>query len=63
MCFDTFVYEGVAQPLLDDTITPGEVFSAIRRIKMGKALGVDCVLTSFVRHASDARHSRVPLSI
>jgi hypothetical protein len=42
------------QPHLDGQITAEEVFRAIRRMKMGKAPGVDGVLSSVLRHAADA---------
>ena len=42
------------QPELDDPITEQEVFKAIRKIKMGKAPGVDGILTSVIKTAADA---------
>ena len=44
----------IEQPILDDPITAEEVFRAVRRMKMGKAPGVDGVLSSILRHAADA---------
>ena len=44
----------VFQPELDGLITADEVWWAIRKMKMGKAPGVDGVLSSIVRHAADA---------
>ena len=42
------------QPVLDDPITAGEVFAAIRKLKMGKAPGKDGVLTDILKTAADA---------
>ena len=42
------------QPVLDDPITAGEVFAAIRKLKMGKAPGEDGVLTDILKTAADA---------
>ncbi len=39
---------------LDDAITEKEVFTAIRKLKLGKAPGVDGVLTSILKVAADA---------
>ena len=44
----------VFQEELDGMITTEEVFAAIRRMKMGKAPGVDGILSSILRHAADA---------
>lgn len=44
----------IEQPKLDEPITAAEVFRAIRRMKMGKAAGVDGILSSVIRHAADA---------
>ena len=44
----------IHQPELDHDITREEVFRAIRKMKMGKAPGVDGVLSSILRHAADA---------
>ena len=44
----------VAQEGLDDPITEDEVFRALRKMKMGKAPGVDGVLSSILRTAADA---------
>ena len=46
--------KSIVQPALDGPITVLEVFRAIRRMKMGKAPGVDGVLSSIIRHATDA---------
>jgi hypothetical protein len=42
------------QPVLDGPITAMEVFAAIRTLKMGKAPGVDGVLTDILKTAADA---------
>ena len=42
------------QPVLDDPITAGEVFAAIRKLKMGKAPWEDGVLTDILKSAADA---------
>ena len=42
------------QPVLDDPITAGEVFTAIRKLKMGKAPGEDGILTDILKTAADA---------
>ena len=39
---------------LDDDITKQEVFAAIRKLKLGKAPGIDGVLTSILKTAADA---------
>ena len=39
---------------LDDAITEKEVVTAIRKLKLGKAPGVDGVLTSILKVAADA---------
>ena len=44
----------IRQEELDGAITVEEVFHAVRRMKMGKAPGVDGVLISILRHAADA---------
>ena len=44
----------IRQEELDGAITVEEVFRAVRRMKMGKAPGVDGVLISILRHAADA---------
>jgi len=44
----------IHQPELDRPITSKEVFAAIRRMGMGKAPGVDGVLSSILKHAADA---------
>jgi len=44
----------IYQQLLDDPITMQEVFTAIRKLKMGKAPGMDGVLTSVIKSAADA---------
>ena len=40
--------------MLDGPITDEEVFAAIRKLKMGKAPGVDGMLTSIIKTAADA---------
>ena len=45
------------QPVLDDHITAGEVFAAIRKLKMGKAPGEDGVLTDILKTAADAMNN------
>ena len=40
--------------MLDGQITDEEVFAAIRKLKMGKAPGVDGMLTSIIKTAADA---------
>ena len=42
------------QGMLDGQITDEEVFAAIRKLKMGKAPGVDGMLTSIIKTAADA---------
>ena len=42
------------QDHLDRPITEPEVWSAIRELKLGKAPGVDGVLTDIIKHAADA---------
>lgn len=44
----------VSQRMLDDQITEEEVFAAIRKLKMGKAPGIDGILTSIIKTAADA---------
>ena len=44
----------LVQDDLDDEITEKEVFVAIRKLKMGKAPGVDGILTSILKTAADA---------
>ena len=44
----------IYQEELDGIITDKEIFDAIRKMKMGKAPGVDGILPSILRHAADA---------
>ena len=42
------------QPELDGAITSGEVWSAVRKLKMGKAPGEDDILTDILKSGADA---------
>jgi len=42
------------QAVLDDPITKAEIYQAIRKLKVGKAAGVDDILTSILKPAADA---------
>ena len=44
----------ICQEELDGITTDKEIFAAIRKMKMGKAPGVDGILPSILRHAADA---------
>ena len=44
----------LVQDGLDDAITEEEVFAAIRKLKLGKAPGIDGILTSILKTAADA---------
>ena len=42
------------QPILDCPITKGEVWRAVRKLKLGKAAGEDGILTDIIKSAADA---------